>query len=130
MSSAIRLGEIAHARSGDKGNHANIGVIAYTEAGYNYLGQVLTEERTAAYFLPLRPTQVERFALPGVRAYNFLLSNVLAGGAGRSLRIDNQGKTLGPAALEMALPIPPDIDAMRPPQPQTVENSSDPPAAN
>jgi len=118
MNTMILLREIAHARSGDKGNHANIGVIAYTDAGYDYLGQVLTEKRVAAFFLPLRPTRVERFALPGVRAYNFLLSDILAGGAGRSLRIDSQGKTLGPAVLEMPLPEPPDIEAMRPPRPE------------
>lgn len=128
MNTTIRLGEIAHARSGDKGNHANIGVIAYTEEGYEYLGQVLTEKRVAAFFLPLRPRRVERFALPGVRAYNFLLSDILAGGAGRSLRIDSQGKTLGPAILEMSLPIPPDIDAMRRAHPEGTENNGDPPA--
>jgi hypothetical protein len=110
--STIRLGEIAHARSGDKGNHANVGVIAYTQAGYEYLGRALTETRVAEFFLPLRPRAVERFRLPGIGAYNFLLHDVLAGGASRSLRIDNQGKTLGLAILEMELPRPADWEAM------------------
>ena len=54
---AVRLAEIAHARSGDKGNHANVGVIAYSRAGYEFLGRYLTEARMAEYLLPLRPRQ-------------------------------------------------------------------------
>jgi hypothetical protein len=104
--STIRLGEIAHARSGDKGNHANVGVIAYTAAGYEYLGRYLTETRMAEYLLPLRPRQVQRFTLPGILAYNFLLYDILAGGASRSLRTDNQGKVLAVALLEMPIPAP------------------------
>jgi hypothetical protein len=114
MNETIRLGEIAHARSGDKGNHANVGIIAYTQAGYDYLGRALTETRIAEYFLPLRPRLVERFALPGILAYNFVLYDVLAGGASRSLRIDSQGKTLGLAALEMPIPKPPNLEQMKP----------------
>lgn len=113
MTQTIRLAEIAHARSGDKGNHANIGVIAYTPEGYAYLGQVLTESRVAEFMLPLRPSAVIRYKLPGILAYNFVLQNVLAGGASRSLRIDSQGKTLGPAILELPLPAPQNLEAMR-----------------
>ena len=76
MNGTIRLKEIAHARSGDKGNHANVGVIARTPADFEFLGKVLTEARVAEYFLPLRPTAVERFTLPGISAYNFVLHNV------------------------------------------------------
>jgi hypothetical protein len=115
-SGGIRLAEIAHARSGDKGNHANVGVIAYTEEGFRYLGQVLTETRVAEYFLPLRPTEVRRYELPGIHAYNFVLFNILAGGASRSLRTDTQGKTLSLALLEMTLPMPENLDRMRRPQ--------------
>ena len=114
MNNTVRLGEIAHARSGDKGNHANVGVIAYSDAGYEFLGRVLSESRMAEYFLPLRPRQVERFALPGVRAYNFLLRDILAGGASRSLRTDSQGKLLGLAILEMELPRPDNLTEMLP----------------
>ena len=110
MNNSIRLGEIAHARSGDKGNHANVGVIAYNQEGYDYLGRVLTETKVAEFFLPLKPKQVERFALPGILAYNFLLYDILAGGASRSLRIDSQGKTLGLAILEMGIPPPPNME--------------------
>lgn len=110
----IRLRDIAHARSGDKGNHANIGVIAYTGAGYDYLGQVLTELKVAEFFLPLRPKSVERYEMPGIRAYNFLLKDILAGGASGSLRIDSQGKTLALALLEMPLPRPENLEAMLP----------------
>lgn len=113
MSNTIHLSEIAHARSGDKGNHANVGVIAWTDAGYEFLGKVLTEARVAEFFLPLRPKQVQRHALPGIRGYNFLLSDILGGGASRSLRIDSQGKTLGIAILDMTLPAPPNVGEMQ-----------------
>jgi hypothetical protein len=100
----MRLRDIAHARSGDKGNHANVGVIAYTETGFEFLGKFLTETRMAEFLLPLRPKQVERYPLPGIRAYNFVLHDILAGGASRSLRTDSQGKVLALAILEMPLP--------------------------
>jgi hypothetical protein len=105
----LRLRNIAHARSGDKGNHANVGVVAYTDAGYEFLGRFLTETRMAEFLLPLRPKQVQRFSLPGIRAYNFMLHDILAGGASRSLRTDSQGKVLALAVLEM--PLPERIDA-------------------
>lgn len=109
----MKLAEIAHARSGDKGNHANIGVVSYSPAGFEYLRRELTAERVAAYFASLGPTNVERFELPRVGAVNFLLYNVLAGGASQSLRIDTQGKLLGTTILELELPEPADVAAMR-----------------
>lgn len=116
MTDMIPLKEIAHARSGDKGNHANVGVVAWTAEGHEYLGRMLTEQRVAEFFLPLRPSSVERFAMPGIHAWNFLLRDVLGGGASRSLRIDTQGKTLALALLEMRIPRPPNFERMRPPQ--------------
>ncbi|MCA9072835.1 MAG: hypothetical protein KDA84_28120, partial [Planctomycetaceae bacterium] len=110
----IQLRDIAHARSGDKGNHANVGVIAYSPAGFQYVGQVLTELRIAEFFLPLRPKSVERYELPGICAYNFVLRDILAGGASGSLRIDSQGKTLALALLEMQLPRPENLEDMLP----------------
>jgi hypothetical protein len=104
MSDTIRLGDVAHARSGDKGNHANVGVVAYTAAAYEFLSRELTADRVAEFFAALEPTNVVRYELPGIRAFNFLLYDALAGGASRSLRIDSQGKTLGPAILQMELP--------------------------
>ncbi len=100
---AVRLRDIAHGRSGDKGNHANIGIIAYSEEGYRFLLRELTEEKVAAYFSKLPVTKVQRFELPGIQGVNFLLHDALAGGGSRSLRIDSQGKTLALALLELPL---------------------------
>lgn len=108
----VLLRQVAHGRSGDKGSHANIGIIAYTDAGFAWLQSELTEERVAAYFAALQPTKVERYELPGICAFNFLLRDVLDGGGSRSLRIDSQGKTLGLALLEMHLPSPHNVCEM------------------
>ena len=109
----IRLAEIAHARSGDKGNHANIGVIAWTTAGFTYLERELTAEKVEAWFAPLSPRKVTRYILPGVRAFNFVLEDVLGGGASRSLRTDSQGKVLALALLELLLPRPENLESLR-----------------
>ncbi len=106
------LSEIAHGRSGDKGDHANVAVIAYTEAGFAWLRDNLTAERVAAYFAPLGPSSVERYEAANVLAFNFVLRGVLAGGASRSLRSDTQGKTLALALLRMPVEIA-DIADMR-----------------
>lgn len=98
-----RLHEFATARSGDKGNHANIGIVAHDEAAYEYLVRELTSQRVAEFFAGLGATQVHRYEMPNVWALNFVLENVLAGGASGSLRIDTQGKLLGTAILEMEL---------------------------
>jgi len=108
----IPLSRIAHGRSGDKGNHANIAILAYTAAGYAWLRQYLTSERVREYFAPWKPGPVERFEAANVRGLNFVLHDVLAGGASRSLRSDTQGKTLALALLQMPLPTPPNIAAM------------------
>ena len=112
MPPTIRLGEVAHVRSGDKGNHANLGVAAYTPAGFAFLQRELTAERVAEFFAALQPERVERFELPRVEAFNFLLHHVLGGGASQSLRIDTQGKLLGTAALELPLPCPANLKEM------------------
>jgi hypothetical protein len=101
-----QLSRLAHGRSGDKGNHANIAVIAYTTAGFAWLREHLTAERVAAYFAPLAPSKVERFEAANLLAVNFLLRDVLAGGASRSLRSDTQGKTLALALLQMPIEAP------------------------
>jgi hypothetical protein len=97
----VPLSRIAHGRSGDKGNHANVAVIAYTDAGFSWLKAHLTAEVVAAYFAPLGAKRVERFEAANVRALNFVLYDALAGGASRSLRTDTQGKTLALALLQM-----------------------------
>jgi hypothetical protein len=96
----MRLSEIAHGRSGDKGNHANIAIIAYTTAGYDWLRQNLTADAVREYFANLNPTRVVRYEAPNLLALNFVLYDVLAGGASRSLRSDTQGKTLALALLQ------------------------------
>jgi hypothetical protein len=103
------LSTIAHGRSGDKGNHANVAIIADTAAGFAWLRQHLTAERVAAYFAPLAPSRVERFEAANVRGLNFLLHDVLAGGASRSLRSDTQGKTLALALLQMPVEVPKEL---------------------
>ena len=99
----MKLKHIAHARSGDKGNHANIGVIARRPSDYDFLCRELTAARVAEFFGPLKPKEVKRYLLPGIHAINFVLYDVLAGGACKSLRIDSQGKTLALAVMEMEL---------------------------
>lgn len=108
----IRLSQIATARSGDKGNHANLGVVAYCREGYEYLQQVLTSEVVGGYFDQLGIRRIERYELPKLWALNFLLIDALAGGASRSLRTDTQGKLLGTAALDLELPRPDNLDEM------------------
>lgn len=100
-----RLADIAHGRSGDKGNHANVAILAYTPAGFAWLRDYLTADRVAAYFASLGPARVVRFEAANLHAVNFLLYDVLAGGASQSLRTDTQGKTLALALLQMPLPL-------------------------
>lgn len=102
----IRLGEIAHARSGDKGGGANVAIIAYTPAGFGFLRRELTAERVARFFAPLEPGEVTRYEVANLGALNFVLPRILAGGGSRSLRVDAQGKALGQALLEMRLELP------------------------
>jgi hypothetical protein len=100
---AHRLGDFAHARSGDKGNRANIGVVADDPACYAWLRDRLTEDVVADYLRPLGIGAVRRYELPNILAFNFVIENALAGGASRSLRLDSQGKALAVALLELRL---------------------------
>src|SRR3954468_5037350 len=106
----VPLSLIAHGRSGDKGDHANVAVLAYTPAGFAWLRQHLTAEVVARYFAPLNPKNVERFEASNLLGLNSVLCAVLAGGASRSPRIDTQGKTLALALLRMTVDVP-DPDA-------------------
>ncbi|RPJ58426.1 MAG: hypothetical protein EHM23_17620 [Acidobacteria bacterium] len=101
-----RLRDIAYARSGDKGSSSNIGLIAYTPEGYRYLRDSLTSDVVQSYFRALGPVHVDRYEIPGLLAFNFLLKGVLGEGGSRSLRVDAQGKALGVALLEMELEMP------------------------
>jgi hypothetical protein len=102
----VRLLELAHARSGDKGDTANVGVIARRPAHYPLLVRELTAERVAAHFAGMLTGPVERFELPNLHALNFLLHGALGGGGTVSLKTDAQGKTLSTALLRLELEIP------------------------
>lgn len=102
----VRLGDLAHARSGDKGDRANVGVVANDPACYARLKDHLTAAVVAEYFRPLDAGPVRRYELPNVLAFNFVIEHALGGGASRSLRLDSQGKALGVALLELRLPAP------------------------
>jgi hypothetical protein len=102
---SIRLAEIAHARSGDRGASANVGVIAYTPAGYRYLRQALTAAVVEQFFKPMGVGTVVRHELPNLGAFNFVLPNILNDGGSISLQIDAQGKGLGQQLLELKLEV-------------------------
>ena len=102
----IRLGDIAHCRSGDKGNRANIGVVADDDEAYDWLRLRLTADAVAAFLRPMGIGDVVRYELPKIRAFNFVIARALAGGASRSLRLDTQGKALGTALMELELESP------------------------
>ena len=101
----ILLGEIAHTRSGDKGDTANIGVIAWNPEHYSILVREVTAHRVKQFFGTLVEGEVERFELPNLSALNFLLHKALGGGGTLSLRIDAQGKTLGAALLRLGIDV-------------------------
>lgn len=99
----IPLSQIAHTRSGDKGDTCNIGVIAYEERHYPILVREVTPERVKRHFGNLVRGHVERFELPNLGALNFLLHGALGGGGAVSLRTDAQGKTFGAALLSLEI---------------------------
>jgi hypothetical protein len=106
----IRLTELAHARSGDKGDTANVGVIALRAEWYPLLAKVLTRDRVAAHFRGVITGGVERYELPNLNALNFLLHGALGGGGTVSLKTDAQGKVFSTAMLRMVIDVP-DADA-------------------
>lgn len=101
----IQLLTICHARSGDKGDTANIGLIARKEEYYPIIHKYVTADRVAEHFRGIALGRVERYELPNLRALNFLLHNALGGGGTKSLKNDAQGKTLGAALLRMEIDI-------------------------
>lgn len=99
----VRLVDIAHARSGDKGDTANVGVIALRPEWYPVLVRELTVERVAAHFHGMIMGSVVRYDLPNLKALNFLLHGALDGGGTLSLKTDAQGKVYSTALLRMVL---------------------------
>jgi hypothetical protein len=103
----IRLAEIAYARSGDKGAHANIGVWVHNDDAYDFIRTALTADVVRAHFQSLQPDSVERYELDNIRALNFVLHGVLGpGGASGGLRTDAQAKTYSARILRIELAAP------------------------
>jgi len=101
----VKLLELAHARSGDKGDTANIGLIALKPEYYEILKREVTAERVREFFSDMVHGEVERFEMPNIGALNFLLHNALGGGGTLTLKHDAQGKTLSTAILRMEIEI-------------------------
>jgi hypothetical protein len=102
----VRLVDIAHARSGDKGDTANVGVIALKPEWYDLIADQLTLDRVRHHFTGVITGDVERFELPNLKALNFLLHGALDGGGTLSLKTDAQGKVFSTAMLRMILDVP------------------------
>jgi hypothetical protein len=102
----VQLIKLAHARSGDKGDTANVGLIALREEFYPILVREVTQERVKQHFKGICLGEVERFELPNLGALNFLLHHSLGGGGTLSLMTDAQGKTFSTALLRMYIDIP------------------------
>jgi hypothetical protein len=106
MTPRVQLRRLAHARSGDKGDTANVGVIAYSSEAYAFLREALTAARVASHFEGLIEGPVERFELDNLGALNFLLHGALGGGGTVSLMTDAQGKVYSTALLRAELDVP------------------------
>ena len=100
-----KLIDIAHARSGDKGDTANVGIISRKPEYYPVLVREVTAERVKQHFAGVCLGKVERFEVPNLGALNFLLHEALGGGGTLSLRIDAQGKTYGASLLRMEIEV-------------------------
>ncbi len=99
----MRLREIAHARTGDKGDTCQISVIAFDPANFPLLAEALTPELIAAHLPRLPVRSIQRFELPQLGALNFILEGALSGGVTRSLSLDAHGKTLGAQILDIEI---------------------------
>lgn len=110
----IQLLRIAHARSGDKGDTANVGLIARRPEYYPLLAREVTAERVKRHFAGICLGEVERFELPNLDAFNFLLHESLDGGGTLSLKADAQGKTYSSALLRMEIDVPDDLISKNP----------------
>lgn len=102
----VKLLQIAHARSGDKGDTANVGLIALKQEYYEVIRREVTAERVKQHFGDMVKGKVERFEMPNIGALNFLLHGALGGGGTLTLKHDAQGKTISSALLRMEIEIP------------------------
>ncbi len=105
----LSLAEIAHARSGDKGDASNVGIVAYSREGYEWLKKYLTPERVKRHFHAICKGPVERYEVPNLLALNFILHDSLGGGGSESLKTDAQGKTHGLGLLQIEFEVPDEI---------------------
>jgi hypothetical protein len=106
----VQLRVLAHARSGDKGDTANVGLIALRPEYYDQLRREVTAARVARHFRGMITGKVERFELPNLQALNFLLHGALGGGGTLSLKTDAQGKVFSTALLRMEIAVPAGFD--------------------
>lgn len=102
----VPLSRIADARSGDKGEGSNVGVMARSDAAYAFLAAALTPEVVRAHMAAINRGAVKRYEAPPLRVLNFILADSLGGGGSASLRTDAQGKTHGLALLRLKLEVP------------------------
>lgn len=100
----MKLHDIAHSRTGDKGNTANISLIAYNEKDYPKIAEYVTAERVKAYFKDIVKGEVIRYELPQLGALNFVMKEALSGGVTRTLALDIHGKSMSGALLNMDIP--------------------------
>jgi hypothetical protein len=105
----VPLSRIAMARSGDKGEGSNVGVMARSDAAYRYLKRELTSERVRQHMRALNHGQVKRYEAENMRLLNFLLQDSLGGGGSASLKTDAQGKTHGLAVLRLVMDVPQEV---------------------
>ena len=105
----ITLYQLAHARTGDKGNRSNISVIAWEPALYPAIAAQITADAVARCFAHRRPTRVARYLLPKLHAMNFVIDDVLDGGVNDSLNLDSHGKALSFLLLDLPLSIPAEL---------------------
>jgi hypothetical protein len=102
----IKLREVAHARSGEKGNAANISVIAYDASDYGLLRDQVTVERVRGLYGPITKGSIVRYEVPAIGALNFVLNDVLEGGRSRTLAFDESGKALSSLILTLDVEVP------------------------
>lgn len=105
----VPLHQLAHGRTGDKGNCSNISVIAYRPDYFPILVEQVTVDRVAALFASRQPSAVRRYLLPKLGALNFVLDDVLDGGVNEALNLDSHGKTLAFLLLELLIKIPKEL---------------------
>jgi len=106
----LPLYAMAHARSGDKGDGSNVGVLAYDDAAYAILCEFLTPARVKEHFAGIVVGEVDRFEMPNLKALNFLLHDSLGGSGSASLKTDAQGKTHAMALLRIRVEVPDDYE--------------------